>query len=145
MTDRLQYQVRQVDWHAESELPRRVRRAVFIEEQHVPEALEWDEWDERSVHLLAHTPHGAPIGTGRLLPDASIGRMAVMAAWRGRGVGSSLLGALLALARARGADIVRLSAQTHAMPFYARFGFEPEGPEYLDAGIPHRLMSLRLR
>jgi predicted GNAT family N-acyltransferase len=145
MTDRPLYQVRQVDWRSESELPRRVRRAVFIEEQQVPEALEWDEWDERSVHFLAQTPAGEPIGTGRLLPDASIGRMAVMAAWRGRGVGSALLGALLAVAQQRGEHTVRLSAQTHAMPFYARFGFQPEGPEYLDAGIPHRLMSLRLR
>jgi predicted GNAT family N-acyltransferase len=144
MTDRPLYQVRQVDWRSESELPRRVRRAVFIEEQQVPEALEWDEWDERSVHFLAQTPAGEPIGTGRLLPDASIGRMAVMSAWRGQGVGSSLLAALLDLARQRGERVVRLSAQTHAIPFYRRFGFEPEGPEYLDAGIPHRLMSLRL-
>lgn len=145
MTDRPRYRVRQVDWRTESELPRRVRRAVFIEEQHVPEALEWDEWEERSVHLLAHTPDGEAIGTGRLLPDATIGRMAVMPAWRGQGVGGSLLAALLALARERGEQVVRLSAQTHAIPFYARFGFEPEGPEYLDAGIPHRLMWLRFR
>jgi predicted GNAT family N-acyltransferase len=145
MTDGRRYRIRQVDWRAEGELPRRVRRAVFIEEQHVPEALEWDEWDAPSVHLLAHTPDGEPIGTGRLLPDASIGRMAVMAAWRGQGVGSGILSALLALARERGEPVVRLSAQSHAIPFYARFGFEPEGPEYLDAGIPHRLMSLRLR
>jgi predicted GNAT family N-acyltransferase len=145
MTDPPRYQVRQVDWRSESELARRVRRAVFVQEQQVPEALEWDEWDERSVHFLAQTPAGEPIGTGRLLPGAFIGRMAVMPAWRGQGVGSALMNALLALARQRGERTVRLSAQTHALPFYARFGFEPEGPEYLDAGIAHRLMSLRLR
>ena len=145
MMDRLQYRVRQTDWRAESELPTRVRRAVFIEEQGVPETLEWDEWDERSVHVIAQTLDGEPIGTGRLLPDASIGRMAVLASCRGQGVGSALLACLLGVARARGEQLVRLSAQTHAMPFYARFGFEPEGLEYLEAGIPHRLMWLRLR
>jgi predicted GNAT family N-acyltransferase len=145
MTDGSRYRVRQVDWRTESEPLRRVRRAVFIEEQRVPEALEWDEWDERSVHLLACAEDGEPIGTGRLLPDGSIGRMAVMPAWRGLGVGGTVLAALVALARQRGVATVRLSAQTRAIPFYARFGFEPEGPEYLDAGIVHRLMSLRLR
>lgn len=145
MTDGPRYRVQWVDWRTESEMPRRVRRAVFIDEQHVPEALEWDEWDERSVHLLACTTAGEPVGTGRLLPDGSIGRMAVLSGWRRQGVGSALLTALVALARARGDAVVRLSAQTHAIPFYVRFGFEPEGSEYLDAEIPHRVMSLRLR
>jgi predicted GNAT family N-acyltransferase len=139
------YQVRRADWQRDGELLRGVRRAVFIEEQRVPEALEWDDWDARSVHVLAQAPTGEPIGTGRLLPDGFVGRMAVLREWRAQGVGSALLRELLALAREQGCDAVRLNAQTQAIPFYARFGFEAQGPAFLDADIAHRLMRLPLR
>jgi predicted GNAT family N-acyltransferase len=122
-----------------------VRRLVFVEEQGVPEELEWDEWDARCVHVLARTSTGEPVGTGRLLPDAHIGRMAVLPRWRRQGVASAMLRELLAVARERGDDVVRLNAQTQAIPFYLRFGFAAQGPEFQDAGIPHRLMVLRLR
>lgn len=121
----------------------RVRRRVFIEEQGVPEALEWDEWDAPSLHALVRDT-GEPVATGRLLPDGRIGRMAVLPAWRGRGVGAAVLHRLIDAARARGVGEVVLSAQVQAMPFYAQAGFVAEGPEYDDAGIPHRTMRLRL-
>ena len=81
------------------------------------------------------------IGCGRLLPDGHIGRLAVLPAWRGRDVGSALLGQLVDLARARGHARVILNSQTQAMPFYARHGFVAVGDEYLEAGIPHRTMT----
>jgi predicted GNAT family N-acyltransferase len=140
----LPYRVRRVDWHSAGDLLREVRTIVFIEEQEVPEALEWDEWDAQCAHVLAQTLEGDPIGTGRLLPDGHVGRMAVLRPWRGQGVGSALLRELLAMGRERGYPVVRLKAQVQAMPFYQRFGFLAEGPAFLDAGIPHRLMSLRL-
>lgn len=140
MPPRLPYQVRWVDWRGASEPLRHVRRLVFIEEQQVPEALEWDEWDGRCLHVLAQTHAGDPVGTGRLLPDGHIGRMAVLRAWRGQGVGSALLQELLAMAREEGHDVARLNAQTQALAFYERFGFVAEGPEFLDAGIAHRHM-----
>jgi predicted GNAT family N-acyltransferase len=139
------YYVQRVDWESAAPALRHVRRLVFIEEQGVPEELEWDEWDARCVHLLARTPTGAPVGTSRLLPDAHIGRMAVLPRWRRRGVASAMLRELLTVARERGDEAVRLNAQTQAMPFYLRFGFVAQGPEFQDAGIPHRLMVLRLR
>lgn len=117
-----------------------VRRVVFIEEQGVPEALEWDDFDARSLHLLA-TSHGTAVGCARLLPDGHIGRMAVLPAWRGRGIGRALLAAALRAARARGFGTVRLSAQTRAAGFYAHAGFIAEGTEYLEAGIPHIAMA----
>jgi len=86
-----------------------------------------------------------PIGCGRLLRDGHIGRMAVLRECRGRGVGAALLALLVALARERGNDRAILNAQTHALPFYARFGFMPEGLEFTEAGIPHRTMTLTLR
>jgi predicted GNAT family N-acyltransferase len=131
-------------WQALRSRAEPVRRAVFVDEQRVPEEIEIDEFDPPSLHALAVDADGGAIGTGRLLPDGHIGRMAVLKPWRGRGVGASLLRALVDAARLRGDREVVLSAQTHAIPFYERFGFAAEGDEYDDAGIPHRLMRRRL-
>lgn len=141
----LQYDVKLVLWDdARPELAG-VRRAVFIEEQRVPEELEWDEHDAHAIHALASTAAGTPIGTGRLLSDGRIGRMAVLGPFRGRGVGSAILRLLLEAARERGYPEVRLHAQTHALRFYAKYGFVAEGDEFIEAGIPHREMVLRRR
>jgi predicted GNAT family N-acyltransferase len=136
--------VRRVTWQESGDALHAIRRAVFIEEQNVPAALEWDGADDECLHVLATTAAGAAVGTGRLLPDAHIGRMAVLATWRGRGVGRLMLAELIGAARERGYPAVELSAQTHATGFYARFGFEIVSGEYLDAGIPHRTMRLSL-
>ena len=121
-----------------------VRFAVFVAEQGVPAELEIDPFDQLALHALAVATDGAVLGTGRLLPDGHIGRMAVLREARGRGVGGALLRALIEAARARGDREVALSAQTHAIPFYERFGFVAEGGEYDDAGIPHRRMRRSL-
>ena len=113
-----------------------IRFAVFVEEQGVPLAIELDEMDEKALHALAFYA-GDPIATGRLLPDGHIGRMAVLQAWRGRGIGGRILAKLMDAARARGDREIVLSAQVHAMAFYRAHGFVEEGAEYMDAGIPH--------
>jgi predicted GNAT family N-acyltransferase len=113
-----------------------IRYAVFVDEQKVPVELEIDEWDTESVHAVAFDATVA-VGTGRLLPDGHIGRMAVLPSARGAGTGSALLQALMDEARRRGHRAAVLSAQTHAVPFYERHGFEVVSGEYLDAGIPH--------
>lgn len=136
-----------MSWSADDLLLRVVRRKVFIEEQYVPEDLEWDEWDAHSLHVLALDGDSHAIGTGRLLQEhdmGHIGRMAVLREWRGQGVGAAILNALIAAARERGLTEVMLNAQTHALGFYARSGFVAEGDEFPDAGIPHRRMRLRL-
>lgn len=138
------FTVRVVDWSEAAEGLRSVRRAVFIDEQGIPEDLEWDEFDAVYSHAIAEDASGAPVGCGRLLPDGHVGRMAVLAAWRGRGVGAALLRELVDLARARGLPRAILSSQTHATPFYARHGFVADGDEYLEAGIPHQTMTLVL-
>jgi predicted GNAT family N-acyltransferase len=132
------------DWAHERERLSCVRRAVFIAEQGVPEAMEWDADDAGSLHLLAIDDAGQPIGCARLLPDGHIGRMAVLPAWRGRGVGRALLAAAMSAAQARGDATLRLSAQTHAVGFYARAGFVAVGDEYDEAGIPHLAMQKNL-
>lgn len=128
------------DWAAMRRQAEPVRYAVFVDEQKVPAQIELDEFDPLSLHALAFDREGNVQGTGRLLPDGHIGRMAVLAPARGRGVGSALLRALMQAARRRGDRQVLLSAQTHAIAFYERFGFAAEGDDYDDAGIPHRRM-----
>lgn len=116
-----------------------IRHRVFIAEQGVPEALEWDGLDETAQHVLARI--GAqPVAVGRLLPSGQIGRMAVLPAWRRQGIGSLVLARLLEIARAQGFDTVFLYAQLSAQAFYARHGFACEGEVFEDAGIAHITM-----
>jgi predicted GNAT family N-acyltransferase len=133
------FSIRQADWNVDREILRELRAEVFIREQSVPVDLEWDEYDVRSRHVVA-IADGVPIGTGRLLPDGHIGRMAVLRQWRGLGVGSALLAALIEAARKFGMSRVKLNAQIQALPFYLRHGFQADGEEFLDAGIAHRRM-----
>ncbi|MBB1491700.1 MULTISPECIES: GNAT family N-acetyltransferase [unclassified Paracoccus (in: a-proteobacteria)] len=123
-----------------------IRRRVFIEEQNVPEEIELDEHDATAVHLLA-TQDERPVGTARLLIDggtAKIGRVALLPEARGTGAGAALMRAALDELRARGVRTAKLGAQTYAIGFYEKLGFAAYGPEYDDAGIPHRDMSLTL-
>ena len=122
-----------------------IRFTVFVEEQKVPAEIELDEHDAHCVHALAWSDANQAVGTGRLLPDGHIGRMAVLRAWRGQGVGAALLERLVGAARERGDAEVVLSAQTHAVEFYRRHGFAEEGEVYQDAGIAHRDMRRVLR
>ena len=120
-----------------------IRFEVFVAEQRVPADIELDEMDAQCLHAVAYE-NAAPIATGRLLPDGHIGRMAVLKPWRGRGVGSAILAALMDAARRRGDAKIELSAQVHAVPFYLAHGFEPVGPVYEEAGIPHQAMTKAL-
>jgi predicted GNAT family N-acyltransferase len=131
------------DWRLLGEDAGRVRRAVFVAEQGIPVELEWDEWDERSVHAVLYRA-GTPVATGRLLPDGHIGRMAVLAPWRRQGLGALILERLVACAAERGDTGVELSAQSYVCDFYAAHGFVAEGDEFLDVGIPHRRMRRSL-
>ncbi|MFH9073359.1 GNAT family N-acetyltransferase [Streptomyces alboflavus] len=136
-----------------------VRKEVFVAEQGVPEDLEYDEYDVGAVHVLAvRGADGAPLGTGRLLTGAAaavknggdatvggLGRLAVLRSARGLGVGAELVRAIEDAARERGLGAVDLHAQTHALGFYERLGYVAYGPEFPDAGIPHRAMRKALR
>ena len=117
-----------------------VRTGVFVVEQGVPEEIERDAFDTVCRHAIAHDAEGRVIATGRLLPDGHIGRMAVLREARGAGVGGAVLQALIAEAARRGLNEVALNAQTHALDFYLRHGFEAVGEVFMEAGIPHRAM-----
>ncbi|KGJ04754.1 ElaA protein [Paracoccus halophilus] len=127
---------------------RSIRREVFIVEQGVSEAEEIDDLDGSAIHLLARGEGGQPLGTARLLllgDTGKIGRVAVRKPARGTGLGARLIEASIEELRGiPGITRVKLSAQTHAITFYERFGFAAHGPVYDDAGIPHRDMTLAL-
>ena len=125
------------DWSALEHDALSVRYDVFVSEQGVPAELERDDMDPLCIHAVAYDADGAPAGTGRLLPDGHIGRMAVHRHARGTGVGRLLLEALMARGIADGHKRLVLSAQTHAQGFYARSGFTAHGEITMDAGIPH--------
>jgi predicted GNAT family N-acyltransferase len=128
------------DWGKLAGPAREVREAVFVGEQMVPREIEMDEHDAASRHVIARDSDGTAIGTGRLLVDGHIGRMAVLPEWRGKGVGRALLERLLEVAENKRMRHLALHAQTQAAGFYRRFGFVEEGPEFMEAGIPHRTM-----
>jgi predicted GNAT family N-acyltransferase len=139
-----QWELRIANWQDDRAALRAVREAVFIREQHVPSELEWDEFDAHCIHVLATDAAASAIGTSRLLGDGTIGRMAVLKAWRGMGVGKALLLRLLEEARKQHLQQVALHAQLHASGFYRKLGFEMIGEEFIEAGIPHVRMVLRL-
>lgn len=147
------YVVRVAQGPADREACFAVRKDVFVAEQGVPEDIEYDAHDAGAVHVLAVREDGTPLGTGRLLhgPAAaaknggdpavgSLGRLAVTRAARGLGVGAALVRAIEEAARDHGLTAVDLHAQTHALGFYERLGYEAYGPEFPDAGMPHRAM-----
>ena len=109
----------------------------------VPPEIEMDDMDAASVHALAFVD-GTAVGTGRLLPDGHIGRMAVLRGARARGVGGAILERLVEEARRRGFREAVLSAQTHALAFYRKHGFAAVGEVYEEAGIAHQEMRRTL-
>jgi tRNA(adenine34) deaminase len=135
--------VKTATWQDDASTLKQIRFEVFVEEQNVPAEEEVDKWDPISIHAIAWVD-GVAAACGRLLPDGHIGRMAVRKPFRGKNIGAEVLLHLMARARQRGDAESVLSAQTHAIGFYERFGFVAYGPEYLDCDIPHRDMRCKL-
>ena len=138
------WHLRLADWITDHDAIGLVRRKVFIDEQEVPESLEWDGLDGTCIHVLALDKNNKPVATARMTPDGHIGRMSVLPEWRQQGVGSAMLKLLIDQALASGLASVRLNAQSNATSFYTRHGFEIRGSEFMDANIPHRKMILVL-
>lgn len=130
------------DWERDLKPIRQIRETVFIREQAVDPAIEWDDQETTATHFLVQL-QGEPVATGRLTIDGKIGRMAVLPAFRGQGLGLCLLEAICAHARSAGLKRVYLHAQCHAEGFYAKGGFQVTGGQFEEAGIPHIKMELR--
>ena len=139
-----EFRIDPADYTADFQDLRSVRETVFVLEQNVPIEEEWDELDPRCHHVIARDANHQPIGTGRLTPERKIGRMAVLKAWRNKGVGDALMVALMNQARSLGWTAVSLNAQVSAEAFYARHGFQPYGERFMEAGIEHQAMRRTL-
>jgi predicted GNAT family N-acyltransferase len=133
-----------MSWDKAQTIAGPIRFAIFVGEQNVPPGIELDDKDAECMHAVAFDDAGKAIGTGRLLPDGHIGRMAVVKEWRRRGVGALLLNALIDEARRRGHKEVLLSAQLQAAEFYREHGFVAEGKVYQEAGLLHQAMRRAL-
>ena len=133
--------VRTGTWDALGREAQAIRTAVFVQEQQIPEEMEWDAADANCLHAVAFNRFGMALGTGRLLEHApgvaKIGRMAVLQPMRGAAVGRAVLEALVTAARDRGERELLLHAQASAVGFYARAGFAVRGEPFTEAGIPH--------
>lgn len=134
------FRIELMNWEQAQPVAGPLRFAIFVGEQNVPEGIDLDDKDKDCMHAVAYTVDGKAVGTGRLLPDGHIGRMAVVKEWRRMGVGAALLDALIEEARKRGHASVMLSAQLQAAEFYRSHGFVAEGKIFEEAGILHQLM-----
>lgn len=136
----LDIDVIRASWKQDKDRLYAIRHAVFVVEQGVPVEMEIDAQDETAQHFIAWVD-GEAIGCGRLTSAGQIGRMAVLLPFRGRGIGSKLMRAILNYAEEHRVVRLFLHAQTGAIPFYSRSGFSANGETFLDAGITHRLME----
>jgi predicted GNAT family N-acyltransferase len=131
------------DWASLKQHAQKIRELVFIQEQDIPENEEWDDLDSVSLHFIVWDDTTV-IATARLLPNNSIGRVAVLKSHRGLGIGFKLMQEIILVARQEQRKFLELSAQVHAISFYEKLGFQCEGHEYLDCGIPHITMKMEM-
>ncbi len=134
-------ELKKLNWHDAQTLAKPIRISVFIQEQYVPEAEEWDDEDSSSLHIIV-IKNGETVATARLTENGKIGRMAVLKGYRKQGIGSMMLAELIKVAKQRKLSEIKLWSQTHAQDFYKKHGFIAKGDEFLDAGIPHIEMRL---
>lgn len=139
------FRIEQTTWQSPQQgMLKALREQVFIIEQSVPEYIEWDEYDDTAIHLLALDTDGTAIACARiLLARGRVGRMGVLKAWRGQGVGYALLMQAIAICKAQGLQQLQLSSQTHAIKFYEKAGFVVTSDAYIDANIWHVDMVLK--
>jgi len=138
------------DWQTHSANLIKIRTEVFMQEQYVSAADEWDGLDEYAMHFLALSAHGEAMGCARLLREAAgennlyhIGRVAILSSFRNQGIGHQLMQFVIAYCKQKAPEnTIYLHAQTDRRHFYETLGFTAEGDEFMDAGIPHISMNL---
>lgn len=121
-----------------------VRKTVFIHEQNVPEEEELDQFESDSVHFVLYDDYGKAAGAGRfriLDGFGKVERICVLKENRKTGAGVAVMNKIEEYAKSQGVSTLKLNAQTHAIPFYSKLGYETVSEEFLDAGIPHKTMK----
>ena len=124
-----------------------VRKIVFVDEQDVPVHLELDEHDATAIHFIAYDG-SQPIGAGRIREPqpgiAKVERVCILANYRGKHLGNLMMDTMEEYAKEARLSVVKLNAQSYAIPFYEKLNYKITSPEFLDAGIPHRTMEKNL-
>lgn len=141
------YSIQSGHWEEIKQDSQSIREQVFIQEQKINPADEWDSEDQMSLHFVVYACQPDveyPIATARLLKNNSIGRVAVLKAYRGKGIGRFIMLNIIEHAKLEQRPFLKLSAQVHAIQFYQSLGFQVFGDEYLDCAIPHRDMMQSL-
>ncbi|HFX6378027.1 TPA: GNAT family N-acetyltransferase [Acinetobacter baumannii] len=137
------YKVIAGDWEQLEKGAKYIREQVFIQEQGIAPEDEWDDFDSIAMHFMVYD-EGQPIATARLLPQHSVGRVAVLMPYRKQGIGKILMQHIIEYARQHKLPYLKLSAQTYVTAFYEALGFKVQGEVYQDCGIPHIDMTLSL-
>ena len=134
-------------WNDAKKILMPIRRSVFIIEQLVPEALEWDDWDNKAKHIVLIF-NNTPIGCARLIyidQIVRLERMAIIKSKRNQGFGSKLVYEIIRIAKNKNIKKVIISAQIQALSFYQKIGFIAEGKIFKEAGIKHKKMVLFIK
>ena len=137
------YQVKHGCWDQLQQDAKLIRTQVFICEQGITEADEWDDQDVISQHFLIYD-QDQPIATARLLQNHSVGRVAVVKAYRGQGLGQMIMLEIISYAQKQGLSVLTLSSQVHVISFYEKLGFTVQGNPYDECGISHIEMTMNL-
>ncbi len=141
MTD---YSIQFSEWSRDADLLTALRHKVFVDEQNVPIEMEIDAMDTQCQHIKASLPDGQLIGTARLLPNHYVGRMCIAQDYRNQGIGGAILEFIIQHARRENITALYLNAQLKAQAFYQRYGFIADSDIFMEAGIPHIHMVLKL-
>lgn len=137
------YQVKHGRWDQLQQDAKLIRTQVFICEQGITEADEWDDQDVISQHFVIYD-QDQPIATARLLQNHSVGRVAVVKAYRGQGLGQMIMLEIISYAQKQRLSVLTLSSQVHAISFYEKLGFTVQGNSYDECGISHIEMTMNL-
>ncbi|WP_336938810.1 GNAT family N-acetyltransferase [Acinetobacter modestus] len=137
------YRIKQGHWDQLQQDAKLIRTQVFICEQGITEADEWDDQDLISQHSVIYD-QDQPIATARLLENNSVGRVAVLKAYRGQGLGQMIMLEIIRYAQKQRRSVLTLSSQVHAISFYEKLGFTVQGNSYDECGIPHIEMTMSL-
>ncbi len=137
------YRIKQGHWDQLQQDAKLIRTQVFICEQGITEADEWDDQDVISQHFVIYD-QDQPIATARLLQNHSVGRVAVVKAYRGQGIGQMIMLEIISYAQKQRLSVLTLSSQVHAISFYEKLGFTVQGNSYDECGISHIEMTMNL-
>ena len=124
-----------------------IRRVVFTEEQKINEKLDRDGLDSTAKHAIVLLKN-KPIGCARIRfidGGAKLERIAILKAYRGKGLGIALVNYLLSYCKRAKARQVYMDSQHYLKEFYEKFGFKTKGKSFMEVGRKHIIMYKNLK